>query len=152
MRTLACLAALTSLATPQLAAAEGCPRTADGVKALLAGRTVISTQKEGGFAADGFSTYEGSGFVLGMTPIGYELQTKRGQVRELRVYLPVTSVEPLSYAFRNAHGGATCDGSECKWEKSDTPLGALRRATMMETIYKRGAMTLWCFYTNDAGW
>lgn len=152
MRNFACLAALLGLVAPQLAFAQACPRDADGVRTLLAGRKVIGTQKQGGFAQDGFTTYEGSGLVLGLQPLEYELQTKNGHIRELRIYVPGTDVAPYSYGFRNAHSGATCASGECKWEKSGTALGALRRATMMETIYKRGAMTLWCFYTNDAGW
>ncbi|NIJ19668.1 hypothetical protein FHS95_001337 [Sphingomonas naasensis] len=152
MRTIATLAALAGLLLPSLAVAEGCPRTAEGARALVAGRTVIASRAEGGFAQDGFTSFAGSGLMFGIQPVEYELQTKRGQVRELRIYLPGTNVAPYSYAFRNAHGGATCTASECKWEKPGSPLGALNRATLMETIYKRGAVTLWCFYTNQSGW
>ena len=152
MRIVAALAGLLSLVTSGLARAEGCPRTDAGVRALLAGRTVLESKAEGGFAEDGFTHYTGSGLVFGIQPLGYEVQTKRGQIRELRIYLPGTSVAPYSYAFRNAHSGATCDGGECQWEKPGAPLGGLNRATLMETVYKRGAMTLWCFYTNQSGW
>jgi hypothetical protein len=153
MRVLTSIAALLALALPDVAAASAaCPRDAAGVRALLAGRAVLAEKKEGGFASDGFVTYAGSGEVLGIQPIEYELQTKQGQVRQLRVYLPGTNVEPFSYGFRNAHSGALCDAGECKWKKEGTPLGALNSASLSETIYKRGALTLWCFYTNDAGW
>ena len=152
MSRVAGLIALFALATPQVALAEGCPATADGVRSLLQGRKVLRTQAQGGFAQDGFTDYEGSGLVFGVQPLGYELQTKSDQVRELRIYLPGTSIQPYSHSMRNAHSGATCESDSCEWRESEEALGALESVTMMETIYRRDAMTLWCRYANSAGW